>query len=143
MVLAIGVTFQIIEALLKAIDSVKKKKCMIIDQKQITVAENKLLVLKKYVPRNNSPDLPVARNIISQILIVQQYEQETIRRIIVILKKRKSHFSHHADVLNSTKTTTGAEKSRQIFIHLTKYIREAEVWTNFCSVMAKSVNRLI
>ena len=31
-----------------------------IDQKQITVAENKLLVLKKYVPRNNSPDLPVA-----------------------------------------------------------------------------------
>ena len=94
MVLAIGVTFQIIEALLKAIDSMKKKKCMIIDQKQITVAENKLLVLKKYVPRNNSPDLPVARNIISQILIVQQYEQETIRRIIVILKKRKSHFSH-------------------------------------------------
>ena len=65
-----------------------------IDQKQITVAENKLLVLKKYVPRNNSPDLPVARNITSQILIVQQYEQETIRRIIVILKKRKSHFSH-------------------------------------------------
>ena len=56
MVLAIGVTFQIIEALLKAIDSMKKKKCMIIDQKQITVAENKLLVLKKYVPRNNSPD---------------------------------------------------------------------------------------
>ena len=94
MVLAIGVTFQIIEALLKAIDSVKKKKCMIIDQKQITVAENKLLVLKKYLPRNNSPDLPVARNIISQILIVQQYEQATIRRIIVILKKRKSHFSH-------------------------------------------------
>ena len=29
-----------------------------IDQKQITVAENKLLVLKKYIPRNNSPDLP-------------------------------------------------------------------------------------
>ena len=47
-----------------------------IDQKQITVAENKLLVLKKYVPRNNSPDLPVARNIVSQILIVPQYEQE-------------------------------------------------------------------
>ena len=65
-----------------------------IDQKQITVAENKPLVLKKYVPRNNSPDLPVARNIVSQILIVQQYEQEKITRMIVILKKRKSHFSH-------------------------------------------------
>ena len=43
-----------------------------IDQKQITVAGNKRLVLKKYVPRTNSPDLPVARNIISQILIVQK-----------------------------------------------------------------------
>ena len=67
---------------------------MINDQKQITVAENKLLVLKKYVPRNNSPDLPVARNIVSQILIVPQCEQEKITRMIVILKRRKSHFSH-------------------------------------------------
>ena len=65
-----------------------------IDQKQITVAENKRLVLKKHVPRNNSPDLPVARNIVSQILIVPQYEQEKITRMIVILIKRKSHFSH-------------------------------------------------
>ena len=65
-----------------------------IDQKQITVAENKRLVLKKYVPRNNSPDLPVARNIVSQILIVPQYEQEKITRMIVILIKRKSNFGH-------------------------------------------------
>ena len=117
MVLAIGVAFQIIEALLKAIDSmtwmansktwhaggphtIRKQKMYVIlsnriDQKQITVAENKLLVLKKYVPRNNSPDLPVARNIVSQILIVPQYEQENwITRMVVILKRRKSHFSH-------------------------------------------------
>ena len=32
-----------------------------IDQKQITVAGNKRLVLKKYVPRSNSPDLPVGQ----------------------------------------------------------------------------------
>ena len=43
----------------------KRKKMYVIisnriDQKQITVAENKPIVLKKYVPRNNSPDLPVA-----------------------------------------------------------------------------------
>ena len=42
-----------------------------IDQKQTTVAENKLFSLKKYLPRNNSPTLPVAREIISQISIVQ------------------------------------------------------------------------
>ena len=34
-----------------------------IDKKQTTVAEYKLFALKNYVPRINSPDLPVARNI--------------------------------------------------------------------------------
>ena len=34
-----------------------------IDQKQTAVAENELFALKRHVPRNNSPDLPVARNI--------------------------------------------------------------------------------
>ena len=34
-----------------------------IDQKQTSVAENKLFSLEKYVPRNNSPNLPEARNI--------------------------------------------------------------------------------
>ena len=33
-----------------------------IDQKQTTVAENNFFAFKKYVPRNNSPDLPVTRN---------------------------------------------------------------------------------
>ena len=66
-----------------------------IDQKQTTVAENKLFALKKYVPWNNSPDLPVARNtVISQISIVQQYEQEKITRMIVNPKKGKTKFSH-------------------------------------------------
>ena len=46
-----------------------------IDQNQTTVAEN-----EKYVPRSNSPDLPVTRNLISQILKVQQYEQEKLHR---------------------------------------------------------------
>ena len=32
-----------------------------IDQKQTTVAENKFFALMKYVPRKNSPDLPVTR----------------------------------------------------------------------------------
>ena len=41
------------------------------------------------MPRNNSLDLPVVRNIISQISIVQQYEQEKITHIIVILKNEK------------------------------------------------------
>ena len=61
-----------------------------IDQKQTRVAENKLFTLKKYVPWNNLPDLPVARNIISQISIVQQNEQEKIARMIVSPKKRKT-----------------------------------------------------
>ena len=65
-----------------------------IDIKQTTVAGNKSFALKKYVPRNNSPDLPVARSIISQISIVQQYEQEKIAHMIVILKKRITNFSH-------------------------------------------------
>ena len=60
-----------------------------IKNKQPTVAKNNLFALKKYVPRNNSPHLPVARNIISQISIVQQYEQEKITRMIVILKNDK------------------------------------------------------
>ena len=47
-----------------------------VDKKQTTVAENTLFALKKYVPRNNSPGLPTARNIIGQISIVQQYERE-------------------------------------------------------------------
>ena len=53
---------------------------------------NKIFALKKYVPRNNSPDLPVTRSIISQISIVQQYEQEKIAHMIVILKKTKNKF---------------------------------------------------
>ena len=50
-----------------------------IDQKQTTAAENKLFALKKYVTRNNSPELPVDGNIIGQISISR----------IVILKKKK------------------------------------------------------
>ena len=89
MVLAIGVTFQIIEALLKAIDSMKKKKCMIIDQKQITVAENKLLVLKKYVPRNNSPDvLADSQKYYQSNSIVQQYEQEKNYAYMIVIAKK-------------------------------------------------------
>ena len=38
-----------------------------VDQKQATVAENKLFCLKKYVPQNISPDLPVAWNIIRSV----------------------------------------------------------------------------
>ena len=41
-----------------------------IDKKQTTVAEYKIFALKNNVPRNKSADLPVARKIISQILIV-------------------------------------------------------------------------
>ena len=52
-----------------------------IDQKQTTVAENNFFAFKKYVSRNNSPDLPVTRN--SQIPVVHQYEQEKITRMIV------------------------------------------------------------
>ena len=79
-------------------------------KKQTTVAEYKLFALKKYVPRNDSPDLQVARNIMGQISIVQQYEQEKITRMIVILKKTKNKFWSSV-LLNSTKTTTtGAEK---------------------------------
>ena len=58
-----------------------------IDQKQTTVAENKIFALTKYVPRNNSPDLPVARIIISQISIVQQYDchsKKNEKQILVI-----------------------------------------------------------
>ena len=40
------------------------------DKKQTTVAEYKLFALKNNVPRNNSPDLAAARNIISQISII-------------------------------------------------------------------------
>ena len=54
--------------------------------KQTTVAVYKLFALKKYAPRNNSPDLPVARN--TQISIRFQNEQEKITRMIVILKHR-------------------------------------------------------
>ena len=109
-VLAIGVTFQIIEALSTAIDSmtwmqnsktwqaggpptIRKDKVFLIlsnrfDQKQ-TLPQNILFASKKYLPWNNTPDLPVARNINNQILIVQQYKQEKITRMIVILKKKR------------------------------------------------------
>ena len=112
-VLAKKFTFQIIEeALSTTIDSmtsmvnagasqstIRKQKMFVtltnwIDQKQTRVAENKLFASKKYVPWNNLPDLPVARNIISQISIVQQYEQEKIARMIVNPKKRKTKFSN-------------------------------------------------
>ena len=66
-----------------------------IDQKQITVAKNIFFALKKCVLRNYSPDLPVSTNIIRQISVVQHYEQEKITRMIVILKKRRTRFSHH------------------------------------------------
>ena len=42
--------------------------------KHTTVAENKVFALYKHINRTNSSDLPVARNIFSQILLVQQYE---------------------------------------------------------------------
>ena len=49
--------------------SKERKKCLlhsIIEsrKKQTTVVEYKLFALKKYVPWNNSPDLPVAMNIV-------------------------------------------------------------------------------
>ena len=104
-----------------------------IKNKQPTVAKNNLFALKKYVPRNNSPHLPVARNIISQISIVQQYEQEKITRMIVILKNAKQILVIF--LLNSTKTTTtGTEKSRQIFTHPTIHMHESQVRTNFRNV---------
>ena len=48
--------------------TIRKEKMFVIltnriDQKQTTVADRELFALKKHVPRNNSPDLPVARNI--------------------------------------------------------------------------------
>ena len=51
-----------------------------IDQKQTTAAENKLFALKKYVTRNNSPELPVDGNIIGQI---------SISRIVILKKNEK------------------------------------------------------
>ena len=97
MVLAKEFTFQIIEeALLTAIDSMNwnNGECQWSTYNSSWIY--KLFALKNNVSRNNSPDLPVARNIISQISIVHQYEQEKITRRIVILKKkeRKTNFSH-------------------------------------------------
>ena len=60
-----------------------------IKNNQPAAAKNNLFALKKYVPRKNCPDLPVARNIISQISIVQHYEQGKITRMIVLLKSDK------------------------------------------------------
>ena len=56
--------------------TIRKEKMFVIltnrvDQKQATAAENKLFCVKKYVPRNISPDLPEAWNIISQVSEVQ------------------------------------------------------------------------
>ena len=76
--------------------------------------------------------MSVARNIISQISIVQQYEHELekITRMIAILKKkRKTNLSFV--LLNGTKTTTtGAETNPQLFIHLTIYMHEPKVRTH-------------
>ena len=102
-VLAIGVTFQIIEVLSTAIDSMtcmhssktwqaggpptlRKEKMFVIfchrfDQKQ-TLPQNILFALKKYV----------ARNINNQILLVHKCKQEKITRMIVILKRKKNTF---------------------------------------------------
>ena len=47
------------------------------NKKQTTVAENTLFALKKYVPRNNSPDvLADSQKYYQSNSIVQQYEQE-------------------------------------------------------------------
>lgn len=102
-----------------------------VDQKQATAAENKLFCLKKYVPRNISPDLPIAQNIISQFSEVQpQYELEKITRSIVIPKKETKNTFQSSDLLNSTKTLTGAEKSRQIRQILAAFIdiHKGHVW---------------
>ena len=57
------------------------------------LARVRVIGSRLYVPRNNSPNLPVARNILSQILIVQQYEQEEITRMTVIQKSEKHIFN--------------------------------------------------
>ena len=61
-----------------------------IDQKQTSVAENKLFSLEKYVLRNNSPNLPVARNVLSPSSVWTGGNYA----LRVTLKKRKTHFSH-------------------------------------------------
>ena len=102
-----------------------------VDQKQATAAENKLFCLKKQIPRNISPDLPLAWNIISQVSEVQpQYELEKITRIIVILKKETKKTFQSSDLLNSTKTMTRAEKNRQIRQILAAFIdiHKGHVW---------------
>ena len=63
-----------------------------IDQKQTTVAENKLSALEKYVSGIFS-------------VLVQQYEQEKITRHDCYPEKTKNTFQS-TDLLNSTKTTT-------------------------------------
>ena len=157
-VLAIGVTFQIIEALSTAIDSmtwmqnsktwqaggpptIRKDKVFLIlsnrfDQKQ-TLPQNILFASKKYLPWNNTPDLPVARNINNQILIVQQYKQEKITRMIVILKKkkkRKTHFSHLTYWTAQRQRQERKKVAKSMFTHLTMHMHEPKVRTNFRSV---------
>ena len=157
-VLAIGVTFQIIEALSTAIDSmtwmqnsktwqtggpptIRKDKVFLIlsnrfDQKQ-TLPQNILFASKKYLPWNNTPDLPVARNINNQILIVQQYKQENITRMIVILKKkkkRKTHFSHLTYWTAQRQRQERKKVAKSMFTHLTMHMHEPKVRTNFRSV---------
>ena len=122
--------------------------------KQTTVAENKLFALKKYVPRNNSPELPVARNIIGQISIV---EQEKITRTIVIPKNEKHVLVIRLTEQHKDKTDNDRSgKSRQLLTHLTTHMHEADYRSvhtpsytvyvtygkNFRCVMAKSVNKL-
>ena len=52
---------------------------------------------------------------------------------MIIPQKTKSTFQS-SHLLNSTKTTTGAEKNRQSFTHLTLRIHKTEDRTNFHSI---------
>ena len=52
---------------------------------------------------------------------------------MIIPNKVKSTFQS-SHLLNSTKTTTGAEKSRQSFAHLTMCMHKTEDRTNFHSI---------
>ena len=63
------------------------------NKKQTTVAENTLFALKKYVPRNNSPDvLADSQKYYQSNSIVQQYEQEKNYAYMIVIAKPKSKF---------------------------------------------------
>ena len=59
------------------------------NKKQTTVAENTVFALKKYVPRNNSPDvLADSQKYYQSNSIVQQYEQEKNYAYMIVIAKK-------------------------------------------------------